>query len=64
MPSAALILRSSALPRLLRCGGVFGAPATGFNRVISGFGWAEAPRLNCSHPNPNVNTQNEESFST
>ena len=44
--------------------GVFGAPGIGFNRVISGFGWAEAPRLNCSHPNPNVNAQNEESFST
>jgi len=42
--------------------GVFGVPGIGFSRVHSGFGWVEAPRMNYSQPNPNVNTQNERKF--
>ena len=37
--------------------GVFGVPGIGF-------GWVEAPRMSYSQSNPNINTQNEESFST
>ena len=39
-------------------------PESGLAEVQPRFSWAETPRMNYSQTNPNVNTQNEESFST
>ena len=39
-------------------------PQSGLAEVQPRFSWVEAPRMNYSHYNPNVNTQNKESFST